>query len=519
MKGINGMADKKETLADLPEGSGHPARQAPLEISGDDFRKLGHRLVDRIATFLDGLPERRVTRADSPQAIRKLLGAGGLPEGGTAAADLLEESADFLFEHSLFNGHPRFWGYITSSAAPIGALGDLLASTVNPNVGAAALSPVASEIEAQTVRWIAELVGFPTSCGGLLVSGGNMANFTCFLAARRARAPWDVAALGTFSGDRRLLVYASHETHTWLEKAVELFGLGASAIRWVRTHANQQMDVKDLEELVVADRASGQLPFMVVGTAGTVSTGVTDPLPAIAAVCRRHDLWFHVDGAYGAPAAVLPDASPDLLGLREADSLALDPHKWLYSPLEAGCALVRDPRHLLKTFSHHPAYYKFDGAQDEPGINYHEFGLQNSRGFRALKVWLALRQIGRQGYVRMIGDDIALAQAMFEAIAKQPELQAMTRHLSIATFRFVPADLRDKPDDPYLNKLNEALLTLLQEGGEVFVSNAVIGGRFALRACIVNFRSTRSDVEALPQIVVTHGRRLDAGMRPEKPRS
>lgn len=512
------MAEKKQSLAGAA-GSGPVPREAPLEISGDEFREMGHRLVDRIAAFLDALPERRVTRADSPQAIRALLGEDALPESGTRAADLLEGAADLLFEHSLFNGHPRFWGYITSSAAPIGALADLLAASVNPNVGAAALSPVASEIEAQTVRWIADLVGYPRTCGGLLTSGGNMANFTCFLAARRARAPWNVAADGMSAGHRRLLVYASRETHTWLEKAVELFGLGASAIRWVRTHPNQQMDVRDLEELIIADRAAGHQPFMVVGTAGTVSTGVTDPLPVIAAVCRRHDLWFHVDGAYGAPAAALPDASPDLLGLREADSLALDPHKWLYSPLEAGCALVRDPRHLLQTFSHHPAYYKFDGAQDEPGINYHEFGLQNSRGFRALKVWLALRQVGRRGYIRMIGDDIALAQSMFEAVGREPELQAMTRHLSIATFRFVPADLRDDLSSPYLNALNEALLTRLQEGGETFVSNAVIEGRFVLRACIVNFRTTRSDVEALPRIVVTQGRRLDAELRPDKRRN
>jgi glutamate/tyrosine decarboxylase-like PLP-dependent enzyme len=507
------MADKDPRPAGPTGKSDRLPRQAPLEMSGDDFRKLGHRLVDRIGAFLDALPERRVTGAESPRAIRERLGAGGLPEAGTPAPQLLEEAADLLFEHSLFNGHPRFWGYITSSAAPIGALGDLLAAAVNPNVGAAALSPVASEIEAQTVRWIAELVGFPTTCGGLLVSGGNMANFTCFLAARRARAPWNVAAEGTFLGKQRLIVYASRETHTWLEKAVELFGLGASAVHWVKTRPNQQMDVKDLEEAILADRAAHHAPFMVVGTAGTVSTGVTDPLPALAAVCRRHDLWFHVDGAYGAPAAVLPDASADLLGLREADSLALDPHKWLYSPLEAGCALVRDPRHLLQTFSHHPAYYKFDGGQDEPGINYHEFGLQNSRGFRALKVWLGLRQVGRLGYVQMIGDDIALARTLFEAIGAEPELQAVTRHLSIATFRFVPLDLRDKPDERYLNALNQALLTRLQEGGEVFVSNGVIDGRFVLRACIVNFRTSQSDVEALPKIVVAQGRRLDEEMR------
>jgi len=340
-----------------------------------------------------------------------------------------------------------------------------------------------------------------------------MANFTCFLAARRTKASWNVAAEG-MAGPKRLFVYASRETHTWLEKAVELFGLGASAIRWVQSQPNQQMDVQDLEAQVMADRASGHQPFMVVGTAGTVSTGAIDPLLAIGAICRKHDLWFHVDGAYGAPAAVLPDAPSDLLGLRDADSVALDPHKWLYSPLEAGCALVRDKRHLQQTFSHHPVYYKFDEAEQEPALNYHEFGLQNSRGFRALKVWLALRQIGREGYVRMIGDDIALASALFDAAGAHPDLEALTRNLSIATFRFVPRDLRGDPKNPYLNKLNEALLDRLQQGGEVFVSNAVIDGRFALRACIVNFRTSRADVLALPGIVVSQGQKLDAEMRP-----
>jgi glutamate/tyrosine decarboxylase-like PLP-dependent enzyme len=339
-----------------------------------------------------------------------------------------------------------------------------------------------------------------------------MANFTCFLAARRARASWDVAKEG-MSGGKRLLVYATHETHTWLEKAVELFGLGASALRRVRSRADQTMDLESLEALIGEDRARGHEPFMVVGTAGTVSTGVTDPLPKIAEICRRHKLWFHVDGAYGAPAAVLPDASPDLLGLREADSLALDPHKWLYAPLEAGCALVRDRNHLQQTFSHHPVYYKFDETEEEPGINYHEFGLQNSRGFRALKVWLGIRQVGRAGYMKMIGDDIALAQSLFDAAGRNPELETGTRHLSIATFRYVPRDLRGGSDETYLNKLNEALLTRLQDSGEVFVSHAVIEGRHLLRACIVNFRTSEVDVEALVEVVVKHGRALDKEMR------
>ena len=491
-------------------------RDAPLEIHGEEFRKLGHQLVDKIAEFLEGLPQRPVTTAEPPQDLRQLLGPDTLPERGSPANDLLDKTADLLFNHSLFNGHPRFWGYITASAAPIGALADMLAAAVNPNVGASVLSPIASEIEAEAIRWIADLIGYPRTCGGLLVSGGNVSNFVCFLAALNSKATWNLKAEGLSGGNQRLVVYVSKETHTWIDKAVELFGLGAHSVRWIATNANQQMDIEALENQITADRADNHQPFLVVGTSGTVSTGAIDPLPEIAATCKKHNLWFHVDGAYGAPAAVLPDASPELMGLREANSIALDPHKWLYSALEAGCALVRDPNHLLETFSHNPVYYKFTGEGEDPPINYHEFGLQNSRGFRALKVWLGLRQVGRQGYLQMIGDDIALARALYQAVGTYSELQAVTQSLSITTFRFVPLEL---PDDSiaveeYLNKLNEELLDHLQRSGEAFVSNAVVDEMFLLRACIVNFRTTLSDVEALPEIVIRLGRQIDSEMRP-----
>jgi aromatic-L-amino-acid decarboxylase len=492
-------------------------RKAALEIQGDDFRRLGHQLVDEIADFMDGLSKRPVTMGESPQALRKLLGDDRLPAGGTSPEALLEQTANLLFDHSLFNGHPRFWGYITSSAAPIGALADLLAASVNPNVGAWDLSPIASEIEGQTVRWIADLIGYPRSCGGLLVSGGNMANFVCFLAARKAKANWDIHKDGQAGGGQRMVVYVSKETHTWIDKAAELFGLGADSVRWIDTNADLQMDVTALEKQILSDLDHHFSPLLVVGTAGTVGTGVVDPLPEIAEICKKYDLWFHVDGAYGAPAAALPEADDDLKALREADSIALDPHKWLYTPLEAGCSLVRDPQSLVEAFSHHPAYYNFDGSQEDPQINYHEFGLQNSRGFRALKVWLGLRQVGREGYIDMIRDDIALAQAMFEEIGSTPELQPFTRNLSITTFRFVPADLpQGSPEvEAYLNELNEEVLNHLQKGGQVFVSNAMIEGRYLLRASIVNFRTTLADVKALPEIVLKIGRELDAEMRPD----
>lgn len=492
-------------------------RLAPMSMDDDSFRRAGHALVDSIADFLASLPDRPVTRGEDPEEIRALIDATSpLPEDGTGVDDLLMRSARLLFDHSLFNGHPRFFGYVTSSPAPVGMLADFLAAAVNANVGAWPLAPVATEIEAQTVRWIAELVGFPGECGGLLVSGGNVANAVGVHAARVATGGPDLRRTGMGRGNAdRLRVYASVETHTWLQKATDLAGLGTDSIRWLPTDERLRMDVAALREAVERDRAAGDRPAMVVGTAGSVSTGAVDPLVEIAELCREAGIWFHVDGAYGGFAAALPDASADLKALALADSVALDPHKWLYAPLEAGCVLVRDAGRLRDAFAYHPPYYHFG----EEAINYLDYGPQNSRGFRALKVWLGLQQVGRSGYVRMIGDDIRLAQRLYELTAAHEELEALTQDLSITTFRYLPPDLRPelKTDSgqAYLNRLNERLLESIQVSGEAFVSNAVIDGRYALRACVVNFNTGPGDIDALPEIVVRHGRRIDAALRSE----
>jgi aromatic-L-amino-acid/L-tryptophan decarboxylase len=491
-------------------------RSNPLDMTAQEFRAAGHRLVDRLAELLESFRERPVTRGESRQAVRRLLGTGSLPAKGENPQRLLDEAAELLIGHSLFNGHPRFWGYITASPAPIGILGELLAAAVNPNVGAWVLAPVASEIEAQTVRWIAEAIGYPGDCGGLLVSGGNMANFVGFLAARKAQAPWDLRAGGFASpGARRLRVYVSTETHTWIQKATDLFGLGTEAIRWLPTDAGGRMDVEALRKQILADRAAGDLPFLLVGTAGTVSTGAIDLLPELAALAREHGLWFHVDGAYGGLAAVVPDGPPDLAGIAQADSVAVDPHKWLYAPLEAGCALVRNSRALLEAFSYRPPYYHFESSEEEV-VNYFEYGLQNSRGFRALKVWLALRQAGREGLAQLIAGDIRLAQELYRRLNEHPALQTFTHDLSIVTFRYVPPDLKARAGQSadYLNRLNTEILNRLQAGGEAFVSNALRGDAFVLRACLVNFRTTLEDVSALPGIVARLGEQADRELRP-----
>lgn len=490
-------------------------RQSPVSMDSATFRTLGHRLVEQLAGFLESLPQRPLTHDESPSAVRQALELDdALPEQGMAPGPLLEKTAALLFDHSLFNAHPRFFGYITAPPTPIGILGDFLAAAVNPNVGAWTLSPAATEIESQTVRWIAQLIGYPAGCGGLMVSGGNMANFVCLWAARTAKAPWDVRQHGVADASgRHLRVYGSAETHTWIQKAADLAGLGTSSVRWIPTGADLRMDVEALRRAIETDVAAGDLPFMVVGTAGSVSTGAVDPLRAIAAVCKEHGAWFHVDGAYGGFAAASPEAPADLGALSEADSVAVDPHKWLYAPLEAGCALVREPEQLRAAFSYHPPYYHFE----ERATNYVDYGPQNSRGFRALKVWLALRHVGASGYRAMISEDIRLSRALAEEVRRTPELEFLTQDLSITTFRYVPADLRPGAGDPaveaHLDALNRELLDRLQRGGEVFVSNAVIGGRYVLRACIVNFHTTLADVEAVPAIVVRVGRAVDADLR------
>ena len=479
-----------------------PDRASAVDLSPEQFRAIGHRLVDRLADFLAELPSRPLTSGETPNQVRAALDVSrGLPEGPADPATVVEQAAEQLLAHSLFNGHSRFLGYVTSSPAPVGAFGDFMAAVANPNVGAWKLSPAATEIELQTVRWIAEFIGYPTTAGGLLVSGGNMANLVGFLTARAAKLGPDLRKQGVQSFVKRPRCYCSAETHTWIQKAADLSGLGTDSIRWIETDEHQRLDMKRLHEAVSRDIDNGDQPFLVAGTAGTVSTGAVDPLPELAEFCAERGLWFHVDGAYGGLAAKVPGAPADTAGLALADSLAIDPHKWLYSPLEAGCVLVRDPAHLLNAFSYHPPYYQFE----QDAVNFFDLGPQNSRGFRALKVWLALQQAGRTGYVESIADDIKIAEYAFRVFSEHPDFEAVTRSLSICTFRYVPPSLRASlgtdETERKLDAINQEIQTRLESGGEVFFSNAIVRGRYLLRLCIVNFRTSRADIEKLPRLI------------------
>jgi aromatic-L-amino-acid/L-tryptophan decarboxylase len=470
-------------------------QHSPIDMDANAFREAGHQLIEEIAGFIASIADYPVTNAPDPKVLQGLL-PQAMPVNGEDPSKLVSETWKLLLNNSLFNGHPRFWGYITSSPTPIGMLGDLLASAINSNCGAYVLSPMAAEIEYQTIQWLGELIGYPAG-SGIMVSGGNMANFIGFLAARKAKSNWDIRKLGLQPSQGKWRIYCSAETHTWMNKAADLFGLGLDAIRWVPVDADQKMNVSLLDQQIAEDKQGGLVPLLVAGTAGSVGTGAVDSLNEIADICKKHDCWFHVDGAYGGFAAALPELKNLFRGIERADSIAIDPHKWLYSPLEAGCTLVKDASALTDAFSFHPVYYNFD-SDEEIQINFYERGLQNSRGFRALKVWLGFRQAGSEGHIRMIRKDIGLAKKLFELLRECREIETFTNHLSITTFRYKPEDVNAQKEQGYLNTLNQALLNRLQSGGQVFPSNALLDGNFLLRVCIVNFRTGLQDIESLP---------------------
>ena len=472
-------------------------------MQGSEFRQTGYQLIDQIADFIDNIGGKPVTTTASLAQLSGIVGLEPLPESGKTANEVVNRASRLLFNHSLLNGHPRFLGYITSSAAPIGALADLLVAAVNPNVGAFILSPVATAIEKQVIKWLGEFISVPACFDGILVSGGNMANFTAFFAAINAKIP-ERKKEGNSGVFNKPVIYCCRTTHTWIEKAASLSGLGTDSIHWIAADSAGRIDVVLLEKAIQDDKRDNLRPIMVIGTAGDVSTGAVDDLKGIAAICKRYDCWFHIDGAYGMPAAAVPEQHHLFEGMTDADSIALDPHKWLYAPLEAGCTLVKNPNHLIQTYSSHPAYFEFDNDTEPEARNFYEYGFQNSRGFKALKVWMLLQQAGRQGYIEMISTDIRLAGLLFQLAAQHAELQAVTQNLSITTLRYCPPGYPEVD----LNQLNELLLNDLQRNGEAFLSNAVIGDKYCLRACIVNFRTSEKDIEAIVEIIVRTGRKI-----------
>ena len=481
----------------------------PLGLDAEEFRRLAHRAVDFAADHLAGIAGRPVFTPMTGDERQTLMDQALLnePTSPDAIIDLFTRA---VLRHPMGNGHPRFFGWVNSPPAPLGVIADLLASAMNPSCAGG--DHAAIYLERAAVRWLMHLVGFPTDGSiGLLVSGGSMASLTGLAAARHWAAAvdgWDVRQEG-LSGDRpQFVLYLSVEGHTCMRKAAELLGLGAAAIRMVPIDGDARMDVGALRQAVVADLAAGRRPFCVGASAGTVGTGAIDPLDAIADVCAEHGLWLHVDGAYGALGVLDLDVAPRYAGLARADSLALDPHKWLSVPVECGAVLVRHGQRLRDAFSLVPPYLRTEEGKGFGGLPwFSEYGFQQTRGFRALKLWMIVQQMGRSGIAALVSRHLGLAQRLAELVAAAPDLELLAPvALSIVCFRFVPEATRG--DEAALDRLNKAIMEAVQAGGEAFLSNTVVRGRFALRACVLHYATSEDDVAALVDLVRGVGARL-----------
>jgi glutamate/tyrosine decarboxylase-like PLP-dependent enzyme len=482
-----------------------------LDWPAERAAALGDEIVGLWTEYLSRLRDLPIIHPSSADQVRAAV-TRDVPDEPVPVGELMQYLRTLVFENATLTGHPGFMAYVSGAGTVPGAAADLVAAAINQNVGGWRLSPGATEIELHLMRWFAARLGLPATAGGFITTGGAMAALFGLAAARDVRAGWDVRKLGVAAGPP-LTVYASSEVHTVNARACDMLGMGADALRLIPVDDDLRIRVDLLRDAIARDRAAGHRPLAIVATAGTVGTGAIDPLEEIADLCAREAMWLHVDGAYGGIAALTDELHPLFAGIERADSVALDPHKWLYTPHSGGALLVRDQRHLAQAFGVNPSYVHEDKELTRRGLDFYAHTPNFSRGFHALKIWVSLLAHGWSAYQRRIAHDVALARYLFDRAASHEELETVgpPPELSIACFRYVPRALRGDPAaEDYLNALNERLMADLQLGGRVFPSNAVIAGRFAIRACLVNFRTEATDLDALVDEAVTRGRRLHA---------
>ena len=483
-----------------------PTPAAPLEPSSAELRIWGEAMLDVMVRYHDGLRNRPVAPDTTSREIRAAFDRA-LPERGVGFAATLREYEQLL-PFARHNGHPRMFGYVQSPGVAVASLADLLASMLNANITAWRSAPGPVEIERLTVEWIRQMVGAPEAGDGVLVSGGSMANLSALATARRMKAPIDLSREGAHALPRAMRLYVSPETHHSVAKAATILEIGRDHVREVPVDDALRMRVEALEAMIEEDRISGHQPFCVVGTAGTVGTGAIDPLDALAEVSERHGLWFHVDASYGGFAALAPAARAKLSAFARADSIALDPHKWMYLPVDSGCVLYRDPAAALATFGYEAEYMRVMDSATAESFVFWNYGPELSRRFRALKVWMMLRAVGLAPLRAAVEKDLACAALLAEKVDASPDFERLAPvELSIVCFRHVPDSARraidaaspaDRDDlERRLDAWNERLLVALQRDGSSYMSNAPVGGRFALRACIMNHRTTLADMDVL----------------------
>ncbi|MGB3716998.1 MAG: aminotransferase class V-fold PLP-dependent enzyme [Candidatus Promineifilaceae bacterium] len=466
------------------------------------MRALGHRMVDDMMTLLEKVRERPVWQP-IPEEVKTYLRQPA-PREPQDPEKVYQDFLENVLTESAGNIHPRFWGWVMGTGTPLGMLADMLASGLNPNMGGGEHAPV--YVEEQVLDWCKEMLGFPADASGLLVSGGSMANLVGLVVARNTMAKTNLRKHGLGGTQRRMMVYASSEVHSSVQKAVELLGLGSNSLRIIPVNAEFQIDVRELEEAVAQDKAAGHEPFCIVGCAGTVNTGAFDDLDRLADISQSAGLWFHVDGAFGALAALSPDLDPLTSGMERADSLAFDLHKWMYMPFEVGCALVRNEESHRRSFSLLPDYLTHsDRGLAAGGAWFSEYGVQLTRGYRALKVWMSLKEHGLTKYGRLIQQNVDQARYLAGLVEEVPELELLAPvPLNVVCFRYRVTGF----DDDALNDINNELLLRLHEGGKAVPSSTMIEGKFAIRAAITNHRSRREDFDLLVREVLRLGREV-----------
>ena len=485
--------------------------ESSLDVSAEELNEISSQATQLVFEYLTTISERPV-RAENYagktlESIDVELSAEGVP-----LEQLIAECRQVM-DFSRHNGHPRFFGYVASPSTPIGAYADLIASALNTNITCWRSGPAGTEIERMVVRWLGSLIGYDSDAKGLLTSGGSMANMIALLIASRRKSGTAIAQKGLWNSGPPMTLYASEEVHLSIAKAADILGFGRDQVRVIACDEQQRMRVDLLRQRIEADLREGFRAFCVVASAGTVNTGAVDPLADVGDVAREFDLWFHVDGAYGAP-GVLDERKKHLFaGLERADSVSLDPHKWLYVPVDAGCLLFRDDTAAKAAFNTEDAdYIKTHGYTDEEAFAFWDYGVELSRRFRALKVWLTLQYYGSRRIAEAISGDISLAAYLGEIVNDASDFELLAPvELSICCFRYVPAR---GLSDAELDRLNEDIMGRVQKGGRVYLSNATVSGRFALRACITNFRTTEADIDETVKAVREAGASLECGGLP-----
>lgn len=462
------------------------------------FRALGYRAIDMIAEQLANLPD-GPTRRPVPTDIRHRLERQPIPEHGADPFTLLDRVEDEVLAYPMGNPSPRFFAWVNSTPSHIGILGDMIASAMSPS--AAGGDQAATYVERAALTWIKDMLGFPQDAQGLLVSGGSMANLTCLAVMRHVMSSGGVRENGMMNEPAPMVVYTSQHGHSCIEKAVHMLGIGSRNLRAIPLDSQYRMDITALREAITADRAAGLRPVCVAASAGTTNTGAIDLLDEIADLCEAEGLWFHIDGAYGG-FGILADQTHGLYtGIERADSIAVDPHKWLYIPVECGCAIVRNGTAMRETFSLVPAYLQEDRA--EPWFS--EYGVQQTRGFRALKVWLTIQHFGLEGYRELITNDINTAYDLRRKLYARDDFEVVTAGpLSVTCFRYVPAGV---PEDQ-LDALQRQVVEWTNASARAFITTTMIDGKVVIRACHVNFRTTPADLDILLDTLAEAGQHV-----------